>query len=89
MSRDEMVMEVLADSGIHLPEVYITELLDIAEKLRVPARYDCVRNFVAGYLVIRELMSRSAADRLASSARGRRLWEKKIRTLLAGDKDGK
>lgn len=83
MGRLELISRVLADSKLYLPEIYIHEMLDVAEKLRVPAREDVVKNFVAAYMVVRNLMSKSTADRvIASSSKGRRLWEKKLREIL-------
>ena len=73
----------MVDSKCTLPARYVDEMVELAVKLRVPARLDVVKNFCAAYLVVKGLMSTSTADRMvASSSKGRRLWQKKISWLL-------
>lgn len=51
--------------------------------MKIPAREDIIRNFVAACLVIRGKVTKSFVDKnIASSAKGRRLWEEKLREHL-------
>ena len=83
-SLDELINEVLWRARVwDLPPRNRHELLVLAAKLRIPRRAEVVRNFVAAYLVVAGFMDRRTADRVvASSPRGRRLWERRIRELL-------
>ena len=83
--RYRLVAKVLAGTGLlrRVSGAHIGELRELAERLGVPAREDCVRNFVAAYAVVRNLMTKREADAaVASSSRGRRRWEKRIRSAL-------
>jgi len=85
MERVRVLIErVLTDSKLwDLPAEYVDEMVELASELRVPARLDVVKNFVAAYLVVKGLMDISTADRVvASSSKGRRLWQKRISRLL-------
>lgn len=79
----ELILKVLRDAKLHdLPGIYVKELQELSKKLKVQAREDIVKNFVAAYMVVRNLMSKSTADRVvASSSKGRRFWEKKLREI--------
>ena len=62
---------------------HIDRIVELAIKLRVPTRKDCIQNFIAAYLVLRGFMSaRAADDRVASSSAGRRHWQEKLADLL-------
>ena len=79
-----LISEVLWKRKIYgLPKEVSEEMERIAIELKVPAREDCVRNYIAAYMVVKGLMSRATADRVvASSSKGRQHWEKKIREYL-------
>jgi len=70
----------------YLPTYDYQELLNevkfIANKLRVPGREDIVKNFVAAYLRVKFSLPASIVDSFASSSKGRREWEKKIRPII-------
>jgi len=80
----ELVYRVLAESKLWgLPAPYIDELMKLAEKLRLPARRDVVKDFVAAYCVVKGLMNSTTADRVvASSSKGRRLWQRRLIEVL-------
>jgi len=56
-------------------------ILKDMKALRVPAREDCVRNFLAAWLRVLLDCRAKEVDEIASSSKGRLLWEKKIREL--------
>jgi len=60
----------------------LNEVIDIAKRLRVPRREDIVWNFVAAYLRVRFGLPASVVDKYASSSKGRRDWEKKVRPII-------
>jgi len=60
----------------------LKDAIFIAKKLRIPRREDIIKNFVAAYLKIRLNLSAEIADRYASSSRGRRHWEEKIKPIV-------
>jgi len=60
----------------------LNEAIDIAKKLRVPRREDIAKNFVSAYLRLKLNLPASVVDKFASSSRGRRLWEEKIKPIL-------
>jgi len=60
----------------------LNEVIDIAKRLRVPKREDIAKNFVVAYLRIKLNLPAKIVDRYASSSKGRRLWEEKIRPIL-------
>ena len=78
----ELIRRVLTDNGIALGDDEIERIVRLANKVRVPMREDIMRNFVAAYLRVVLGWSARDADRVASSSRGRRTWEDKIRTTL-------
>ena len=80
-----LVDKIIAEKKLWMPYYpYISEIIELATRLKVPARKDCVQNFVAAYMVVRGLMSPRTADRVvASSARGRRYWQKKLVLLFS------
>jgi len=87
---DEIINDVIADSKIwDLPLIYRIEIIELAKKLKVPPRREAVKNFVAAYLVVRGLMSPSTADRVvASSTKGRLLWQDRLRRVLSSTNVG-
>ena len=67
---------------LHDLQLDLDEIKRLAEQLRVPARRDCIANFIAAYMVVKGLMPPSLADSIASSSKGRRHWQKKLADLL-------
>lgn len=73
--------KLLEEKKLSLSSTEIEEILVLAEDLGVPAREDCMLNFLAAYLVVIKRWKKSEADqKIAASSGGRRLWEKKLRT---------
>jgi len=88
MTREErlvtMISRVLWERKLWgLPKEVEDEMIELAKRLRVPPKREAVRNFIAAYCVVRELMLPQTADRvIASSTRGRMYWEKRIREVI-------
>ena len=82
-----VIKAVLVENGLKLDEDEIGRIAELAVRLKVAKRHDVLKNFVAAYLrVFRDLPAKEA-DRLASSAKGRREWEKKIVRVLADESE--
>ena len=82
----ELIAKVIAEKRLQIPLPYVEEMLKLVEQAKVPARRECVQNFIAAYLVSRGLMSARTADRVvSSSSKGRRHWQKKLK-LLEGER---
>ena len=79
----ELIRRVLAENSVVLSDDEIERMAKLADKVRVPMREDIMRNFVAAYLRVVLGWSAKNADRVASSSKGRRTWEDKIRTTLS------
>ena len=79
----ELIRRVLAENSIALGDDEIERMARLANKVRVPMREDIMRNFVAAYLRVVLGWSAKNADKVASSSRGRRTWENKIRIELS------
>jgi len=84
---EKLVDRVVAEKrlwALYYPRTnpHIDRIVELAVKLRVPAREDCIANFIAAYMVVKGLMPPSLADKAAaSSAKGRRHWQKKLAQL--------
>ena len=72
---------------IKLNEQEIGRVAELAARLKVAKRQDVLKNFVAAYLVVFRNLPAKKADQLASSAKGRREWEKKIVRVLADESE--
>lgn len=85
---EKLVSEVVEEKRLWMlcyPRVkpHVDRIVELAVKLRVPARKDCIANFIAAYMVVNGLIPPSVADKtVSSSARGRRQWQKKLLQLL-------
>jgi len=85
----KVIYEVINECGIHEVAQDIGEIMELASKLKVIARKDIVRNFLAAYLVVKGYADKRTADKVvASSSKGRRIWEKKIRSFYSGNTSG-
>jgi len=60
----------------------LNEIIEVGRRLKVPRRMDIIMNFVSAYLRVKLNLPASRVDLVASSSKGRRLWEKKIRPVL-------
>ena len=78
---EKLVCEVIAEKKLWTLNQHVDRIVELAMKLKVPARKDCIQNFIAAYCVVAGLMRASEADQVASSARGRRHWQKKLSQL--------
>jgi len=89
-SIEDLIRYALNRSLIYLQTYPVTynyqELLNdaimIAKALRVPRREDIAKNFIAAYLRIKLNLPAKIVDEFASSARGRRHWEEKVRPMI-------
>ena len=68
---------------IKLNEQEIGRVAELAARLKVAKRQDVLKNFVAAYLRVFHSLPAKDADQIASSSKGRREWEKKIRRAIA------
>jgi len=60
----------------------LNEAIEIGRRLKVPRRMDVVKNFISAYLRVKLGLPASKVDLVASSSKGRRLWEQKIRPVM-------
>gem|GEM_PF-5329481 len=81
-TRTDLLYEIMDRYWIELSEDDVEAIKEFMRVLRVPATEESVRNFLAAYLRLACGWSAEEADRIASSPRGRRLWEKKLAELM-------
>jgi len=81
-SRESILFELIGRYGIDLSEDDILSIKEFMRVLKVPCKEDAIRNFLAAYLRLACGWKASDADRIASSSKGRRLWEKKLAELM-------
>ena len=81
-SRKELLLKILRDSGVSMGSCEFKFLLELSYRLKVPSREDCLRNFLSAYLRLVHGILASKADKIASSSKGRRHWEKKLRKVI-------
>ena len=93
MKRRELLMKVIRGCGIELVDTAsfgmrlspedIEAILEFMRVLKVPATEEAVRNFLAAYLRLANGVPASDVDtRVASSSKGRRLWEGRLKPLM-------
>ena len=83
MDYVELIRQALAEVGIAMSEDEVEQVAELARQVRVPRRQDTVKNFIAAYLRVVRGWKAKDADRVASSPKGRRTWEEKLRTTLS------
>jgi len=91
-SFEDMVRSVLNQSLAHLSahlslrnvvyEELLDEVIEVGRRLKVPGRMDIIKNFIATYLRVKLGVPAFVVDLVASSSKGRRLWEEKIRSVM-------
>jgi len=91
-SFEDMVRSVLIQSLAHLSahlslrnvvyEELLDEAIEVGRRLKVPRRMDIIKNFVSAYLRVKLGVPAFVVDLVASSSKGRRLWEEKIRSVM-------
>lgn len=73
----------MAENSIVLGDDVVEKMARLAKEVRAPMRENVMRNFVAAYLRVVLGWRAKNADKVASSSRGRRTWEDKIRIILS------
>ena len=74
----EELRRVLEVNNLSLNEDELGKIIELITKLKVPKRHDVLKNFLSAYLRVYHGLSAREADRISSSSKGRRKWEKKI-----------
>mgnify|MGYP001770794283 FL=1 len=82
MRKEELKKEIrsiLEQSKIVLGDEEIDKIVELATKLKVQKRQDVLRNFLSAYLRVYHNLTAKDVNTIASSPKGRRKWEEKIR----------
>lgn len=80
-----IIKTMLIEHNTKLDEDEMERITELATRLKVAKRCDVLKNFIAAYLVVFHNLPAKEADQIASSSKGRREWEKKIRRISAND----
>mgnify|MGYP001770705147 CR=1 FL=1 len=75
----EEIRRVIETNNLMLSEDELDKVTELAMKLKVSKRQDVLRNFIAAYMRVFYGLTAKEADQIASSSKGRREWEEKIR----------